>query len=115
MLDARVLEGLPDSRRTGWAGTGCYCSLEEMDDFLFESCRQFGRAGRGAPAHFLRPGRLAGLVAITPLVGPTFRAAHLLADDLNGGGVQVALNRELTTWLKVRESGFTCVSLIAVF
>src|SRR6266849_9230671 len=113
MLDARVLEGLPDSRRTGGAGTGCYCSLEEMDDFLFESCRQFGRAGRGAPANFLSPGRIAGLVAITPLVEPTFRAAHLLVDDLNGGAVQVALNRELTTLRKVRGSGFTWVSLIS--
>ena len=35
-----------------------------------------------------------------------------MADDLNGGAVQVALNRELTTLLKVRGSGFTCVSLI---
>ena len=113
MLDARVLEGPPDSRRTGWAGTGCYCSLEEMDDFLFERCSQFGRAGRGAPAHCLSPGRIAGLVAITPRVEPTFRAAHLLADDRNGGAVHRALNRALTTLLKVRGPGFTCVSLIA--
>src|SRR6266436_7980140 len=83
-----------------------------MDDFLFERCRQFGRAGRGAPAHFLSPGRIVGLIAITPRVEPTFRAAHLLADDRNGGAVQVALNRELTTLLQVRGPGFTCVSLI---
>ena len=84
-----------------------------MDDLLFERCRQFGRAGCGAPADFLSPDRIASLVAITPLVEPTFRAAHLLADDRNGVSVQVALNRELTTLLKVGGSGFTCVSLIS--
>src|SRR5215467_4576571 len=74
--------------------------LTEPGDFRFDGLRRSGRGGLGTPRALLRPGGFGGLIAILPLVQPTFGTAHLLADGLNGVAVQVALNRELTAFLR---------------
>ena len=81
--------------------------LAKRDDFRFNGLRGFGRSGRGTPRALLRPGGVGGLITMLPLVQPTFCTAHLLADDLNGVSVEVALNRELTAVLKI--GGRTCI------
>jgi len=87
----------------------------EIDDSRFDGLRRFGRGGLGAPRAFLRPGGFGGLIALLPLVQPTFGTAHLVADPLNGIAVQVALHGELAAVLKVSGCDFTCAALIATY
>src|SRR5262249_42063445 len=77
--------------------------------------RRFGRGGLGAPRAFRRPGRGGSLIAVLPLVQPTFGTAHLPAELLTGIAVQGALHGEVAAGRKVSGCDFTCAALIATF
>src|SRR5215468_583975 len=108
-------EMIPNPASAHRCGAGWRQCLTERDEGRFDGLRRFGRGGLGAPRAFLRPGRCGSLIAVLPLVQPTFGTAHLPADLLNGIAVQVALHGELAAGLKVSGCDFTCATMIATF
>jgi hypothetical protein len=83
-LDAALPEMVSNHVSADRARPVWHQCMAQPDDFRSEGIRCFRRGGLRTSRVLLKPLGLGGLIAILPLIQPTFCTAYLPADHLNG-------------------------------